>query len=81
MFPPDTSHADITKLIKEAIKLISDDTTPKGDVRAVTSFRNRGLMVELESDSLATWLRKLTNRTALTNKLGPTISFHSSAFP
>lgn len=81
MFPPDTSHADITKLIKEAIKLISDDTTPKGDVRAVTSFRNRGLMVELESDSLATWLRKLTNRTALTNKLGPTVLFRSSAFP
>lgn len=81
MFPSDTPHADIVKLIKEAIILISDETTPKGGVRAVTLFHNGGLMVEMESDSLATWLRKSINRTALTNKLGPTVSFRSSALP
>lgn len=81
MFPPDTPHADIVKLIKGPVTLISDSTTPKGGICAVTLFHNGGLMVELESDSLTTWLRKPMNKTALTNKLGPIVSFHSSAFP
>ncbi|KIK37497.1 hypothetical protein CY34DRAFT_33528, partial [Suillus luteus UH-Slu-Lm8-n1] len=63
------------------LKDIKDESTPPGDIRAVTSFRNGGLLIELESGSLATWLRKLINRTALTNRLGPTVSFRNSAFP
>jgi hypothetical protein len=81
MFPPETTHAEIVKLLKESLKHISDDTTPHGDIRAVTTFRNGGLLVELENEPLATWLRKPLNRNAMAGKLGPTVSFRSSAFP
>jgi hypothetical protein len=75
MFPPDTTHEEIVKTLKEALGNIKDETTPPGDIKAVTSFRNGGLLVELESGSLATWLRKPFNRTALTNKQTRTNSF------
>ncbi|KAG2757193.1 hypothetical protein P692DRAFT_201673798, partial [Suillus brevipes Sb2] len=50
-------------------------------VRSVTTFRNGGLLVELDNEALATWIRKPINSKALTSKLGPTVSFRSSAFP
>ncbi|KAG2757242.1 hypothetical protein P692DRAFT_201673802, partial [Suillus brevipes Sb2] len=50
-------------------------------IRAVTVFRNGGILVELDNETLATWLRKPSNRTAMASRLGPTVSFRSSAYP
>ncbi|KAG1804411.1 uncharacterized protein BJ212DRAFT_1240961, partial [Suillus subaureus] len=46
-----------------------------------TTFHNGGLLVELDNETLVTWIRKPINSKALTSKLGPTVLFHSSAFP
>lgn len=81
VFTPETTHADVVKLIKEALTAIKDDSSPQGNIRSVTTFRNGGLLVELDNETLATWIRKPINSKALASKLGPTVSFRSSAFP
>ncbi|KAG1724231.1 uncharacterized protein EDB91DRAFT_1062933 [Suillus paluster] len=59
---------------------ISNDTTPTGGVRAVTTFHNGSIAVELDSENLATWLRDLVGRPALAAQLGPSVLFHSHTF-
>ncbi|KIK47993.1 hypothetical protein CY34DRAFT_27466, partial [Suillus luteus UH-Slu-Lm8-n1] len=80
-FTPETTHTDVVKLIKEALSSIKDEASPQGDIPSITMFRNGGLLVELDNEVLATWIRKLINSKALTSKLGPTVLFRSSAFP
>ncbi|KAG2740247.1 hypothetical protein P692DRAFT_20753706, partial [Suillus brevipes Sb2] len=65
LFPPGTSNKDIATRLKEAIGNIRDDNTPQGYIRAVTPLRNGGIIVELDSEELATWLRDPTGRALL----------------
>lgn len=57
LFPPGTSNKDIATRIREAIGNIKDNNTPTGYVRVVTTLQNGGVIVELDSEELAEWLR------------------------
>ncbi|KAG0700623.1 hypothetical protein DFH29DRAFT_1000959 [Suillus ampliporus] len=81
MFPPGTPHENIVKTIKEALATIRNYNTPPGDIRAVTTFHNGGLIVELENEHLAAWLRTPEGRSTLGTQLGPTVSFCNRSFP
>ncbi|KAG2047227.1 hypothetical protein BDR06DRAFT_897842, partial [Suillus hirtellus] len=49
-------------------------------IRAVTPIRNRGIIVELDSEELATWLQEPTGRALLEEQFESTISFRSRTF-
>ncbi|KAG1791261.1 uncharacterized protein HD556DRAFT_1310124 [Suillus plorans] len=61
LFPPDTPHAAIVLKLKTALANIRDRDTPVGNIKAVLTLHNGGLIVELESESLAEWLRLPAN--------------------
>ncbi|KAG1724448.1 uncharacterized protein EDB91DRAFT_1062825, partial [Suillus paluster] len=75
------SHREVVKAIKEALAKIRNDSTPEGDIRAVSTFHNGGVIVELESETLAAWLRIPEGRSALLAELRPTVSFRTRSFP
>jgi hypothetical protein len=80
LFPPDTPNADIAKKLKEAIINIRTDSTPSGGVRAITALRNGGIIVELENESLAAWLRGPIGRTLLEGQFETAISFRCRSY-
>ncbi|KAG1785101.1 uncharacterized protein HD556DRAFT_1215832, partial [Suillus plorans] len=49
-------------------------------VRAVTTMRNGGVIVELDSEELAEWLRGPSGRTLLEEQFESTILFRSRTF-
>ncbi|KAG2737974.1 hypothetical protein P692DRAFT_201660663, partial [Suillus brevipes Sb2] len=49
-------------------------------IRAVTPLRNGGIIVELDSEELATWLREPTGRALLEEQFESTVSFRSRTF-
>ncbi|KAG2074138.1 hypothetical protein BDR04DRAFT_1008619 [Suillus decipiens] len=55
-------------------------TTPPSYIRAVTTLRNGGIIAELDSMDLATWLRSATGRVLLEGQFDSAISFHSCTF-
>ncbi|KAG2747348.1 hypothetical protein P692DRAFT_201867111 [Suillus brevipes Sb2] len=69
LFPPDTSKRDMAAKIKSALEAAKDDTTPEGTIRSITTLRNGGIIVELETESLAKWLNNQPGRSALENHL------------
>ncbi|KAJ8587189.1 hypothetical protein M405DRAFT_742214, partial [Rhizopogon salebrosus TDB-379] len=67
--------------MKEALTNIRDDSTPDGNVKAVQLLRNGGLIVELDSENLAKWIRSPKGRAALEEHLGPTVSLRDRQYP
>ncbi|KAG1790858.1 uncharacterized protein HD556DRAFT_1488033 [Suillus plorans] len=55
-FPPATTNKEIAARMKEALINIRNKDTPAGDVKAITVLRNSAIVVELDSESLASWL-------------------------
>ncbi|KAG2738753.1 hypothetical protein P692DRAFT_201679654, partial [Suillus brevipes Sb2] len=49
-------------------------------IRAVTPLRNGGIIVELDSEDLATWLREPAGRALLEEQFESTVSFRSRTF-
>ncbi|OAX31620.1 hypothetical protein K503DRAFT_811559 [Rhizopogon vinicolor AM-OR11-026] len=62
LFPPNTSNADIVKKLKEALSNARDESTPHGDIKAISTLKNGGIIVEMENENLATWLRHQENQ-------------------
>lgn len=79
-FPPNTTSKEIAEHLKKALTNIRNDSTPEGNVKTVTTLRNGGIIVELDSDTLATWLRDPANRTLLENQFDSAVSFRSRTF-
>ncbi|KAG2066789.1 hypothetical protein BDR04DRAFT_992413, partial [Suillus decipiens] len=48
---------------------------PEGTIHSVSTLQNGGLIVELESKSLASWLNNPTGRNALESHLDTTVLF------
>ncbi|KAG1781473.1 hypothetical protein EV702DRAFT_1192966 [Suillus placidus] len=53
LFPPNTSNSDIMKKLKDALSNIHNNSTPPGSVKSVHALHNGGIIIELESESLA----------------------------
>ncbi|KAG1721590.1 uncharacterized protein EDB91DRAFT_1064336, partial [Suillus paluster] len=50
-------------------------------IRAIMVLRNRGIVVELESESLAKWLNSPTGRTALESNMESAVLFRNRTYP
>jgi hypothetical protein len=81
LFPPDTQHADMVKKMKEALANIRKPDTPVGDIRSITALHNGSFIIELETESLASWLRETTSKEALIAHFGNTVSFRTRTYP
>lgn len=81
LFPPNTSNPDIAKKLKAALTAIRNDDTPPGDIKSVASLRNGGIVVELETESLASWLGSIEGRALLEGQFGPSVSFRNRTYP
>ncbi|KAG1735860.1 uncharacterized protein EDB91DRAFT_1083499, partial [Suillus paluster] len=69
LFPPNMSNSDIAKKLKEALMKARDNSTPPGSIRAVMALRNGGIVIEMESESLAKWMNSPLGRTALESNM------------
>ncbi|KAJ8591730.1 hypothetical protein M405DRAFT_711533, partial [Rhizopogon salebrosus TDB-379] len=81
IFPPTLSHADIVTKLKETLRKARTDATPAGNLRAVTVLHGGGIIVEMETESLASWCRSPNGRTAFEEHLESTASLSNRTFP
>ncbi|KAG2351250.1 hypothetical protein BDR07DRAFT_1502152 [Suillus spraguei] len=81
LFPPDTQHADMVKKMKAALTNICKPDTPVGDIRSVTMLHNGSFIIELETESLASWLHETTSKEALIAHFRNTVSFRTCTYP
>ena len=58
------------QLKEELNKILNELGLEGSSVRSALIQRRRGILVEVENDAAATWLRTQENRVALCNKLG-----------
>lgn len=81
LFPPNTSNFNIAKRLKDALEKARDESTPLGSIRAVMALRNGGIVVEMETESLAMWLNSPSGRAALEGSLDSPVSFRNRTYP
>ncbi|KIK41500.1 hypothetical protein CY34DRAFT_761526 [Suillus luteus UH-Slu-Lm8-n1] len=81
LFPPNTSNPDITKKLKAALTAIHNGDTPPGDIKSVASLCNGGIVVELEMESLVSWLGSIEGRALLEGQLGSSVLFRNRTYP
>ena len=48
-----------------------------GKIRSINKLRNRGALVEMDSDAATIWMSNMENRSSLCSKIGPTVTFRS----
>lgn len=81
LFPPNSSNYTIAGKLKEALIKARNDTTPPGSIRAVTTLRNGGIVIELETEALANWFKSPEGKAALENNLEKPVSFRQRYYP
>ncbi|KAG1798097.1 uncharacterized protein HD556DRAFT_1306148 [Suillus plorans] len=69
LFLAEATNATIAKRISDILSEIRGEGTPTGAVRAVQRLRNGGLIVELDNEQLAGWLKGPTGRMLLESQL------------
>ncbi|KAG1732024.1 uncharacterized protein EDB91DRAFT_1058349 [Suillus paluster] len=67
--------------MKDALSNIRDESTPPGNIKAVLALQNGGIIVELENEDLATWLRGTAGRALLEGQFDSAVSFCTRTFP
>ncbi|KAG2050042.1 hypothetical protein BDR06DRAFT_867881, partial [Suillus hirtellus] len=81
LFPADTPTSEIAKKLNDALDKARDDSTPQGKIRAVLVLKNGGIIVELELETLASWLNNPPGKTALESHLDIDVSFRYCSYP
>ncbi|KIK38823.1 hypothetical protein CY34DRAFT_90337, partial [Suillus luteus UH-Slu-Lm8-n1] len=81
LFLPDTPHVNMVKKMKAALANICKPDIPVGDIRSITALHNRSFIIELETESLASWLRETSSKEALIEHFGNTVSFRTRTYP
>ena len=81
LFPPEALHNDIVKKLKTALSSIRAPSTPEGDIRAVQVHRNGGIIIELDNEHIAEWLRTPTGQSELVKQLDSSVSFRNRTYP
>ncbi|KAG2739062.1 hypothetical protein P692DRAFT_20756824, partial [Suillus brevipes Sb2] len=81
LFPADTPTSEIAKKLNDALDKARDESTPQGKIRAVSVLKNGGIIAELESESLASWLNNPPGKTALESHLDIDVSFRYRSYP
>ncbi|KAG1793279.1 uncharacterized protein HD556DRAFT_1308717 [Suillus plorans] len=80
IFPDANQHADIVKTIKQALTNASNEETPKGGIKSVQTPHSRAIIIELDTEELATWLRSPAGRYTFEEHLGPAASLRERTF-
>jgi hypothetical protein len=80
LFPSGSSNKNIATRLREAINNIRDANTPDGNIKAITALRNGGVIVELESEDLAAWLRTPEAKAWLEGQFDSTVSFQTRTY-
>jgi hypothetical protein len=80
LFPSGSSNKNIATRLREAINNIRDANTPDGNIKAITALRNGGVIVELESEDLAAWLRTPEAKARLEGQFDSTVSFRTRTY-
>jgi len=81
LFPPNSSKTDIATKLKEALSNIRDELTPPGDIKAISTLHNGGIIVELENELLASWLRGPIGGPSLESQFDTAVSFRKRTYP
>ena len=81
LFPPESPHIDIVKKLKSALSSIRTPATPEGDIRAVQVHRNGGIIIELDNEHIADWLRTPAGQLELVKQLDSSVSFRNRTYP
>ncbi|KIK37467.1 hypothetical protein CY34DRAFT_92670, partial [Suillus luteus UH-Slu-Lm8-n1] len=80
LFPPDATNAVIAKRLSDALIEICSSDTPTGSVRSIQRLRNGGLIVELDNEQLAGWLKGPTGRILLETHLDSSASIRDRTY-
>lgn len=67
------AHMDNVQLKLELNKILLEAGLEKGKIRSVVGIRNRGSLVEMDSDEAAAWFQKTDNRSTFCQKIGPKV--------
>ena len=71
------SHTDVFQLKTEFNKILTELGLTSGKIRSINKIRNGGALLEVDSDTAATWLLEQENRDKTCKKIGPGVSFRS----
>ena len=74
------SHFDTSQLKTELNKYLLDLGPQAGRIRALTNARTGGIIVEMDSDTSATWLSDSNNQRKLCDKIGSNAEFRTRAY-
>ncbi|KAG1773717.1 hypothetical protein EV702DRAFT_1048108 [Suillus placidus] len=80
IFPDTNQHADIVKLIKQALADSKSEDTPEGNVRSVLTLNSGAIIIEFDTEELATWLRSPAGCHTFEECLGPAASLRECTF-
>jgi hypothetical protein len=81
VFPRNSSNPDIAAIINNALSKIRKDSTPAGELRAVQVQCNGSLVIELENENIAGWLRSPNGRAALESQLDLAVTVRDRTHP
>jgi hypothetical protein len=66
--------------LKEVLTNICNEVTPDGDIKAITTLHNGAIIIKLDSEPLASWLRNPTGHALLEGLFESTVSFCSCMY-
>jgi hypothetical protein len=71
------SHTDVFQLKTEINNILGSLGLLNGKIRSINKLRNRGALVEMDSDASTTWMSDQENHSKLCEKMGPGVAFRS----
>ena len=74
------SHLDLLQLKAELNKILADLEPPPGKLRLVSSSRTGGIVVEADSDEMASWLSDKTNQRKFCDNIGSNTEFRTRTY-
>jgi hypothetical protein len=80
IFPINVTHAEVVDTLRNALKLVKPDDIANADIKAVMQLKNGGIIMELNTEESAKWMRTAEARTKLTTALKTPINFRDQTY-
>jgi hypothetical protein len=71
------SHTDVFQLKTELNNILGGLGLTNGKIRSINKIRNGGTLLEMDSDSAATWISEQENQDKACKKIGPGVLFRN----
>ncbi|OJA11650.1 hypothetical protein AZE42_10164 [Rhizopogon vesiculosus] len=81
VFPLNSSSSDIATKLNNALSKIRKPSTPSSEIQAVQVQCNGSLVIELENENIASWIRSPTGHTALETQLELAVTVQDRTHP